>query len=395
MNPLPQRFYSCHVCGGGSPSLPFNQAAACGAAITNDAYYSLSFAQRLYLLGIGIGSNSQVRLATKRGFVFDWGDNSGQGITDSPQVTLSPINGGAAGAWTATNTFPALVCASGADPFTWKFAYAPTTGQFRLETDSGAFKWVDATTIPGIVNVASQGTTVRDVRPFGFWAPDETLGSPVWEPRRMTIFDKGVIVGIIDGNSNPQQRCLDPSTDTFAYPGTAQVLKLQYQTLEQVDNTNAPITGGFDVLDPSTVADGVPLFYSPSQKKLYRSPVHTREFITNDANVAVTLNTGYQSYSGHLIFGTHANKFKNISITALATFSTQEQFIAGLFRNGTLIHTWNFDVNAQPNNSFTFVYLDTAAPIGNLQYEIRFKVSSGTNATTIFYSAGSLFTLPD
>lgn len=393
---LPQRFYTCSTCGGGSaPASTPTPGVPCGTVICNDAYYTLSAAARLRILGIGVGSNCQVRLTSARGFLFDDGTDAGQFLTTTPQVTMPAVNGGTVGAWTSSASFPVLVGAVGTDPHSWRFIYAPTSGAYRLESDNGNFKFVDANTIPGIANVASQGTTVRDVRPFGFWAPDETLGSPAWEPRRMTIFHKGVIVGIIDGNTNPQMRCLDPANDVLDYPGTIRGVKVQYQTIEAVDNAGAPVAGGFDVLDPSVVADGVALFYSPTTKKFYKTPAHTREMISNDANVAMTLNTGYQAYSGHLAFGTHANKFKNVHIAAEATFSTQEQFLAGLFRNGSLIHTWNFDVSAQPNNSFAFVYLDTAAPIGNVQYEIRFKVASGTNAATMFYSAGTLFTLPD
>lgn len=395
MNALPQRFFSCSVCGGASPSTPANPAANCGAVICNDAYYSLAAAARLKILGTGVGSNCQVRFTSARGFVFDDGTDAGQFITTTPQVTMPAVNGGTVGAWTSSASWPVLVGAVGTDPHTWRFIYAPTTGSYRVESENGNFKLVDASTIPGVGNVANQGTTVRDVRPFGFWAPDETLGSPAWELRRLGIYHKGVIVGLIDADTNPQMRCLDPANDVFEYPGTIRGVKVQWQTFEQVDNTGTPIAGGFDLLDPTAITDGIPLYYSPSQKKLYRSPANTREFISNDSNVAVTLNTGYQQFAGHLAFATHAIKFKNVKIDAEATFSTQEQFLAGLFRNNLLIHTWNFDVSAQPNNSFSFTFLDVNAPIGNVTYDIRFKVASGTNAATMFYSAGSLFTLPD
>lgn len=380
-----------------SSSVAANPAANCGATICNDAYFTLTAAARLRVLGIGVGSNCQVRLTPKRGFLFDYGDDGGQFITDAPQVTMLPVNGGTAPNFNEVASWPVLVGAVGTDPHTWRFVYAPITGAWRLESENGNFKFVSASTIPGINAVANQTTTVRDVRPFGIWAPDATIGSPAWETRRMGIFSKGLIVGYVDGDGNPWMRCLDPATDTAEYPGTFRAVTLQYQNLVEVDNTGTPVTGGLAVLDKAAVPDAVIGYFSPTTKKFYRAPAHVRQVKSQTSTATLTLTTTYQNWTGHLQFDPVAIHHKNVRIAFNVKFDDHEQLVFGIHRNGSLLFEFDFTgVSVDPNSQYHVEYLDlNVTPGVTYTYDIRGRTASGTNGTQLEFSYAFLETLSD
>lgn len=342
---------------------------------------------RLSLFGVAAGSICVGKFTTKLGFVMDDGTGAGQFISNEPIISLPRTNPESAGSFPSTGTWPVMLAAVGADPMNWRFVQAPTAGTWRIETSSGLFRFVDASTIPGLDGVCDQSTTVGMIRPFGCYTADATAENPVWAIRRMALFDGGVLVGVEDEDGNRWMKCLNPASDAFEYPGTVKVEKLQYEELEQVDGDGDPITGGLEELNFGTVGDAVAAYYSPATKRYYRAPAHTRENYSDDSDVAITGG----SENAIINSGSIAINYPTVLVAFNYHYAGSHKSTTKIYRDGSLIATFDGSENtSDPNSNYSGTWVDTGVTAGNHTYEVR--AIPGTNGTVV-HSSLSVVTL--
>lgn len=282
----PMMFFSCDC--GGYPAVPRGCATpADPTVICDQRYYTLTTASsRGKILVVIPGSNCQAYLpSTVRGLVFSDGNGVGHYVEPTPAMNLPYVNPAVSGVVPSTGNATHLMVGTSSDPAAWKFFTAPSTGTWRLEVADGVFKFVDGTSIPGIMDIALQNTAESEVVMFGFHDTGEDTegGDPIYALRKLNTPDKRPIVGKENLDGSRVVRAL-PLDEPLEHP-LATFEQLNVFEIVPVDEDGEALPN-FEEM-PEGVSDAISLVYSPTQKKLFRLP---------DGIVGAVIQTVYDEY---------------------------------------------------------------------------------------------------
>lgn len=382
---LPQKFFatSDDCCSTPDPGcLP----------VCNSRFLTLATADTLQIFGLPPGGQCMGKLTSAdKGFVVSLGAGNGHAILETPNW---PITDQGADGDDVPNPWPYLIGMVGSgDAVNWRQIHAPATGSYRVESEDGNFKLVDATNIPGISGVCEAATTVAMVQMFGCYSTDLTVEEPEYFLKKLSTPADRPLVGFEDVNGNEWVRAL-PEDQYFTHP-LAEFGELRVTTLIQLDNAGDPIAGGIEVLDRTAVADAVLGYYSPGNQKFYRSPAHVRDVETQTASQAVVLGGAYVTITGHLQPGSLTFNHPNVRVSWSAMFEDAENSDFGLYMDGALQFEWRFADTASPaaQLSFSGSTILTGLAIGNHTFDIRVKGTSG--AAVVNWSSMAVETLSD
>lgn len=402
---LPQIFRATGDCGCSPSSLSSGSPCSTSNQWCDERFGNLSATTRLQLFGTASGSICVGKFTPKRGFVFDDGSGAGQFISDEPIVSLTRVNPLSSGSFPATGTWPVMLAAVGADPMNWRFVQAPTAGVYRLETENGVFKFVDASTLPGLSNVCSGSGLVANVGVFGCFDTGTTDGSgnKIFVIKKLNTPARRVLIGHDDGAGNLSVKSL-PNASPLEHPlgliDAMQVGEFRETDPTSVADPKAPYANGI----PELVAEGVAMtdcqlvVYSTGKHKFFRAPARLAEHISQNSipGVSVGLTSGYVNVPGHLQFGSLAFNYPNNFVSFNVQTNTAERVTFGLFLDGVLVKEWTYTNASGSGYSSPTLHHGSCVlknvVTGNHTLEIKVK---GTTGSSVFeYTDASVFSLP-
>lgn len=320
--------FPCAPCFGTPvPTAPFS---GCTVAVCDNAYLLLGNAPRGRVLIVPPNSNCQLYLTPATGFMVDDGSGMGSFLTNSPAIDMPILNAvtgetiGLPGAFRRIAVSP-----GGSENSAWKHLLAPTVGSYRLETDSGEWKLVDASGIPGIAEVMTQvgsSSPITMIGAFDTGEVDDDTGDPIYVLRKLNSPQDQPIVGVTRGDGTTATRAL-PLDEPLKHP-LATFTTLKFKTLTAVDDDGDPIPSGYNLLpaDTATTANSIPLWYNVATGKFYRAPAagYNRKFTAGES-ANIPDNDTYMSLpDARLTVGVTLAYGK-----ALVTFATGIKDVAG------------------------------------------------------------------
>lgn len=402
---LPQIFRSPDCgCPSGS-SLPSGSPCSTVGQWCDERFGNLSATTRLNLFGVASGSICVGKFTPKRGFIFDDGSGAGQFISDEPIVSLTRVNPLSAGSYPETGTWPVMLAAVGADPMNWRFVAAPTAGKWRIESENGVFKFVDASTLPGLSNVCSGGSLGANVGLFGCFDTGTTDGGGniIYVIKKLNTPARRVLVGFDDGAGNLSVKSL-PNGTPLEHPlgliDAMQVGEFRETDPTSVADPKAPYANGI----PELVAEGVNMtdcqlvVYSTGKKKFFRAPARLAEHVSQNSipGIVVGLTSGYVNVPGHLQFGALAFNYPNAYVSFNVQTDTAERVTFGLFIDGVLVKEWTY-TNASGAGYSSPTLHSGSCVVKNIaagNHTVEIKVKGTTGSSKFEYTDASIFSLP-
>lgn len=381
-----RKFFTCNECGGSTDP------------ICDSRYFALAAANKLRLLGVTLGSDCQLFLGSDYpGFAF-MGADSQIFISKQPQLSLPSFNTPTGEVYPVGGGFSQLIIANGADPATWYFLTAPSTGDYVLSVEAGEFRLKSPgsaaaqTAVCSADNSVTKGNIVLCKK-----TGEDGDGNPIYGLKKLAVLDKHVLVGDVDGGTGEVGYKALPSDETLQHE-LAEFEDLKAGMYRQFDvDTGNTETGGMNVgvsfggSDPVTDLEIV--MYSITTNRFYRAPARVRESVSNPSVVACADNGTFVSMSGHALFAGKTFNYPDFMIFAeiglLQTDPDYSDIDFGLFIDGILVYTW--DVHGSTDNTLSHLYKGVA--LGVHTVEIRIKQAAKSGSLSVIESNADLISV--
>lgn len=387
----------CSPSGSSSPSEP--------AVLCSSEYLTLARLARLKLVGVGVDGQCQAFLKAAgttevplAGFAFVGADGFAY-VERAPSLALPYINKAGDGSFRSSDTFTTLLASAGAGDGdrAWQFYAAPSVGSYILQSDNGAFRFIDAGTVPGVSAVCASGVSATKVQVFGCaQTGTDGNGDPIMGLRKLTPVDGAVVVGIIPGDGSYSGFRTLPADEALEHPLLKITTTASLKTLSFLDASDNDIADGLATsvgYGTGALADMVGVRWSPSIRQLVQQPPHVRYVnIVNGVQTWVRSGGFTQIPGGHAQATAQNIHYSAVRIRGDIYTNSGENADVALFRDGSQIALWDFGTARDMQVEF----IDTTVTKGQRTYDFRLRGGSGGSTGNIAVRASSIIveTLP-